>query len=184
MLDDFLIRAAIAGIGVAVAAGQLGCFVIWRRIAYFGDATAHAAVLGVALSLAFSVSTVLGVLVVAVAMALLVSTLSERGIGMDTLLGVMAQSGLALGLVAISFASTRSVDIEAYLFGELLVVTRGDLAVIWGWRLDCNWNSHLALDALVDHNSKPRTRARGRHKPGTRAIGAYNQPGSCGSGVD
>ena len=135
MLDDFLFRAAIAGIGVAVAAGQLGCFVIWRRIAYFGDATAHAAVLGVALSLAFSVSTVLGVLAVAVAMALLVSTLSNRGIGMDALLGVMASSGLALGLVAVSVASTRSVDIESFLFGELLAVTRVDLAIIWSGAL-------------------------------------------------
>ena len=55
MFDDFMVRATFAGIGVALAAAPLGCFVVWRRMAYFGDATAHAAVLGVALSLAFSV---------------------------------------------------------------------------------------------------------------------------------
>ena len=53
MLDDFFLRALLAGLGVALAAGPLGCFVVWRRMAYFGDATAHAAILGVALSLAF-----------------------------------------------------------------------------------------------------------------------------------
>ena len=53
LLDDFLIRATLAGIGVALAAAPLGCFIVWRRMAYFGDATAHAAILGVALALAF-----------------------------------------------------------------------------------------------------------------------------------
>ena len=132
MLDDFLTRACLAGIGVALAAGPLGCFVVWRRIAYFGDATAHAAILGVAVSLAFSISTVIGVLIVAVAMAIAVSTLSGRGLAMDTLLGVFAHAGLAVGLVAVSVASPRAVDMDGYLFGELLAVTRTDLAVIWG----------------------------------------------------
>ena len=51
MLDDFVLRAALAGVGVALAAAPLGCFVVWRRMAYFGDATSHAALLGVALAL-------------------------------------------------------------------------------------------------------------------------------------
>lgn len=132
MLDDFLTRACLAGIGVALAAGPLGCFVVWRRIAYFGDATAHAAILGVALSLAFSISTVIGVLAAAVAMAVAVSRLSGRGLPMDTLLGVASHGSLAVGLVAVAVASPRAIDVEAYLFGEILAVTRGDLAVIWG----------------------------------------------------
>ncbi|HIE76663.1 MAG TPA: hypothetical protein EYP93_10860, partial [Gammaproteobacteria bacterium] len=78
MLDDFLIRAALAGIGLALAAGPLGCFVVWRRMAYFGDATAHAAILGVALSLAFSLSLFVGVLVAALAMSLGVLALAGR----------------------------------------------------------------------------------------------------------
>ena len=132
MLDDFLTRACLAGVGVALAAGPLGCFVVWRRIAYFGDATAHAAILGVAISLAFSMSTVIGVLAAAVAMAVAVSTLSGRGLAMDTLLGVASHGSLAVGLVAVAVASPRAIDVEAYLFGEILAVTRGDLAVIWG----------------------------------------------------
>ena len=78
MLDDFMVRASLAGIGVALAAAPLGCFVVWRRMAYFGEATAHAAMLGVALSLALNISIFLGVLVVAVVMAWIVTQLSGR----------------------------------------------------------------------------------------------------------
>ena len=132
ILDDFMVRAAIAGIGVALAAAPLGCFVVWRKMAYFGDATAHAAILGVAISLALSTSIFAGVLVISVLMALTVSTLSGRDYAMDTLLGVMAHSALALGLVAVSFVSGIRIDLMAYLFGDILAVTPSDLAVIWG----------------------------------------------------
>ena len=132
MLDDFLIRAALAGTGVALAAGPLGCFVVWRRMAYFGDATAHAAILGVALALAIDMSIFLGVALVALLMAATVSTLSGRGVAMDTLLGVMAHTALAVSLVALSFLIGVRTDLFAYLFGDILAVGRDDLAVIWG----------------------------------------------------
>ena len=104
-LDPFILRAAIAGVGVAVAAGPLGCFMIWRRMAYFGDATAHAAVLGVALSLAFSMPVIFGVLAVALLMAGAVSALEKAGHSMDAVLGVLAHSALAAGLVAVALVS-------------------------------------------------------------------------------
>ncbi|WP_397542195.1 metal ABC transporter permease [Roseovarius salis] len=132
LLDDFMVRAALAGLGVALAAAPLGCFVVWRRMVYFGDATAHAAILGVALSLAFSLPVFSGVLAVALVMALAVSSLSGRGVGLDTLLGVMAHSALAFGLVAVSFVQGVRVDLSAYLFGDILAVGRTDLSVIWG----------------------------------------------------
>uniref|UniRef100_UPI0035667DE8 iron chelate uptake ABC transporter family permease subunit n=1 Tax=Shimia sp. TaxID=1954381 RepID=UPI0035667DE8 len=131
MLDDFLVRATIAGLGVALAAAPLGCFVVWRRMAYFGDATAHAAILGVALSLALSTSVFTGALAVALVMALAVSALGGRGYAMDTLLGVMAHSALAFGLVAVSLLRGVRVDLDAYLFGDILAVSRSDIAVIW-----------------------------------------------------
>ena len=132
MLDDFLIRAALAGLGVALAAAPLGSFVVWRRMAYFGDATAHAAILGVALALGLSVSVFAGALVVSLLMATAVSVLSGRGFAMDTMLGVMAHSALAFGLVGVSFLSGVRIDLMAWLFGDILAVSRGDLAVIWG----------------------------------------------------
>ncbi|WP_299636492.1 metal ABC transporter permease [uncultured Ruegeria sp.] len=132
MLDDFMMRATLAGIGVAFAAAPLGCFVVWRRMAYFGDATAHAAILGVALSLTFQMSIFTGALAVALIMALTVTLLAGRGYAMDTLLGVLAHSALAFGLVAVSFLSGVRIDLMAYLFGDILAVSRSDLLVIWG----------------------------------------------------
>ncbi|MEC8575623.1 MAG: metal ABC transporter permease, partial [Pseudomonadota bacterium] len=131
MFDDFLIRALFAGVGVALAAAPLGCFVVWRRMAYFGDATAHAAILGVALSLGFGVSVFVGAMGVALAMALTVSNLSERGYGVDTILGVLAHSALAFGLVAVSFLRGVRLDLNSYLFGDILAVSKVDLLVIW-----------------------------------------------------
>ena len=130
MLDDFLMRALLAGLCVAAATGPLGCFVVWRRMAYFGDATAHAAILGVALALAFQVSIFAGVLLVSLAMALTISALAGRGWAMDTTLGVLAHSALAFGLVAVSFLPNVRVDLTAFLFGDILAVSRTDLAVI------------------------------------------------------
>ncbi|MEC3859719.1 metal ABC transporter permease [Mesobacterium sp. TK19101] len=163
-LDSFLIRAALAGVGVALAAAPLGCFVVWRRMAYFGDATAHAAILGVAVSLAFSMSVFTGALVMALIMAIAVSTLSGRGYAMDTLLGVLAHSALAFGLVAVSFLQGVRIDLMAYLFGDILAVSRADLGVIWGgavlvlallwWRwsalLTSTLNPDLAYAAGID----------------------------------
>ena len=164
ILDDFILRAVLAGLGLALAAAPLGCFVVWRRMAYFGDATAHAAILGVALSLTFSVSIFAGVLAVALIMALTVSSLSGRGFAMDTMLGVLAHSALAFGLVAASFLSGIRIDLMAYLFGDILAVMPKDLAVIWtgaalvlgliGWRwsglLTATLNPDLARAEGVD----------------------------------
>ena len=132
MLDDFLVRAALAGVGLSIATGPLGSFVVWRRMAYFGDATSHAAILGVALALAADLPIGVGTLFVALAMALTVSTLAARGWAMDTTLGVLAHSALAFGLVAISFVHGVRTDLSAYLFGDILAVSRTDLAFIWG----------------------------------------------------
>jgi zinc transport system permease protein len=131
MLDDFLIRAALAGIGVAVAAAPLGCFVVWRRMAYFGDATAHAAILGVALSLATSIPVFFGALVVALVMGVAMDRLSTRDFGPDTALGVLAHSALAAGLVAVSLIDGIRVDLMGFLFGDILAVSVWDVGMIW-----------------------------------------------------
>jgi zinc transport system permease protein len=127
IIDAFLLRALLAGLLLALAAGPLGCFVVWRRMAYFGDATAHAAILGVALALGFDISIFVGTLVTALVMAAIVATLAGRGWAMDTTLGVLAHSALALGLVAVSFLHGVRVDLSAYLFGDILTVTKGEL---------------------------------------------------------
>ncbi|MEM9580656.1 MAG: metal ABC transporter permease [Pseudomonadota bacterium] len=131
LLDSFLIRATLAAIGVALAAAPLGCFVVWRRMAYFGDATAHAAILGVAISIALSMPIFAGVLLVAFAMALIVTGLEARAQTTDSSLGVLSYSALAFGLVAMAALPGVRIDPEAFLFGDILAVSRMDLAVIW-----------------------------------------------------
>ncbi|MCB2137112.1 MAG: metal ABC transporter permease [Rhodobacteraceae bacterium] len=164
MVDDFLLRAALAGLGLCVAAGPLGSFVLWRRMAYMGDATAHAAVLGVALALASSLPIYAGTLFVALAMALAVTLLGSRGHSADASLGVLSHSALAIGLLAISFLPGARVDLTAYLFGDVLAVTGRDLIWIWGgaiavlallvWRWDAlltaTLNEELAQAAGFD----------------------------------
>ena len=156
MIDDFLLRAGLAALGVALPAAALGCFVVWRRMAYFGDATAHAAILGVALALALSVPVVAGVLVVALAMALGLNALSGRGLSADSLLGVFSHGALAVGLLAVALVPGRAVDLDGLLFGDVLTVRWSDLAVIWGagavtgvvlWRL---WGGLIAATLSPD----------------------------------
>ncbi|VDC28645.1 metal ABC transporter permease [Pseudogemmobacter humi] len=132
MVDDLVTRATLAGAGLSLATGPLGCFVVWRRMAYFGDATAHAAILGVALALATDLPVTVGTLIVALAMALTVAGLASRGWAMDTTLGVLSHSALAFGLVAVSYFPTVRTDLSAWLFGDILMVGRADLALIWG----------------------------------------------------
>ncbi|MEL7344172.1 MAG: iron chelate uptake ABC transporter family permease subunit [Pseudomonadota bacterium] len=131
MIDVFLLKAGLAGIGVAAAAGPLGSFVIWRRMAFFGDATAHAALLGVALALAFRFPIWIGVLSTALLMAWALSNLRARTLPADSALGVLAYSALAAGLVAISFVPRAQLGLDAFLFGDILTVDWDDLAVIW-----------------------------------------------------
>ena len=131
LLDDFMVRATLAGLGTALAAAPLGCFVVWRRMAYFGDATAHAAILGVALALAFDISIFAGVLAIALAVALMLTAMTGRGFAADTVLGVISHAALALGLVAVSLIQGVRVDLTVYLFGDILAVSQWDLAVIW-----------------------------------------------------
>jgi len=132
MLNSPLIPALLAGIGVAFATAPLGCLVVWRRMAYFGDATAHAAILGVAISLIFSTDIFFGVLSVALLTAVTISALSGRGYAIDTLLGVVAHSAIAIGLVAVSLVKGADIDLEAYLFGDITAVSLTDVGVIWG----------------------------------------------------
>ena len=133
VLDDFFWRALLGGLGIALMAGPLGCFVVWRRMAYFGDTLAHSALLGVALGFLFQTNLNLSVAVTCVLLAIvLVSLTRSQALATDTLLGILAHSALAIGLVALSFMPDVRVDLTGYLFGDLLAMTRQDLAWIFG----------------------------------------------------
>jgi zinc transport system permease protein len=132
MLDDFLIRAGLAGLAVGLAAGPLGCFVVWRRMAYFGDAVAHAAILGVAISFGFGISVNIGILATSIIMGLGVLNLTGKGLAADSILGVLAHSALAAGIVAASLLQGVRIDLTTYLFGDILAVSVMDIWIVWG----------------------------------------------------
>jgi len=132
-MDDFFIRALVGGVGVALVAGPLGVFVVWRRMAYFGAAMAHSALLGVALGFLLAVDLNLAVIVVCIALALLLVALQrQQALATDTLLGILAHGALAVGLIVLAFVETLRVDLMSYLFGDVLAVTSHDLAWIYG----------------------------------------------------
>ena len=139
MLDDFFVRALLAAAGVACVAGPIGCILLWRRMAYFGDTMAHSALLGVALGVVLGLSPGLGVFAVAVAVALLLVALERTAhLASDTLLGILSHTTLALGLVALALSGNgHRHDLMGYLFGDVLAVTVRDLAVIWGGGAVC-----------------------------------------------
>lgn len=130
---EFLVRALLGGFGVAAVAGPLGAFVVWRRMAYFGDTLAHSALLGVALGLLFEINLNLAVIVLCVGLALVLVTLQKKHIiATDTLLGILAHSSLSLGLIMVSFLDNIRIDLMAYLFGDLLAISQNDLYWIYG----------------------------------------------------
>ncbi|MGR6469131.1 zinc ABC transporter permease subunit ZnuB [Rhizobium sp. PAMB 3182] len=133
MLDDFFVRALIAGIAVALMAGPLGCFIVWRRMAYFGDTMAHSALLGVALHLMFQLNMVAAVFAVAVAISVILILLQRRqALSADALLGILSHATLAIGLVLVAFMTWVRIDLLAYLFGDILAVNKSDIAMVWG----------------------------------------------------
>ncbi len=132
-MDDFLLRALAGGFGVAVIAGPLGAFVVWRRMAYFGDTLAHAALLGVALGFLLGIDINLGIVAVCAAVAVILVALQRRQpLAGDTLLGILSHGGLALGLIAVAFLESPRVDLMSYLFGDILAVSARDIAWVYG----------------------------------------------------
>ncbi len=130
-LDHFLVRALMGGLLIAVTAAPIGCFIVWRRMAYFGETLSHSALLGLALGFLLGIQPVLGVLAVGVAAGgVLIAMQRRRQLATDTLLGIIAHGSLALGLVVLSSQETLRIDLFAYLFGDILTVGKQDLAVI------------------------------------------------------
>ena len=133
MLEDFLLRALAGGFGVALIAGPFGSFVVWRRLAYFGDTLAHSALLGVALGFLLHLNLTLGILAVCQLLALLLFFgQRQKHLSGDTLLGIFSHGALSLGLVALAFMPQVRVDLFAYLFGDILALSSADLLWIYG----------------------------------------------------
>ena len=132
MFDDFFIRALIAGVGIALVTGPLGCFIIWRRLSFFGDTLAHAALLGVTMAVFFEINIAFSVFFISSVVALILLKLQQTTkLPGDALLGLLAHSSLAVGLVVIGFLTSIRFDIMGLLFGDILAVNQNDLLLIW-----------------------------------------------------
>ncbi len=127
-MEDFIIRALVAGLAVAVVAAPLGSFMVWRRMSYFGDTLAHSSLLGVSLGVLAGISINPAIIAVCMSVALLLVVLQrQRTLSSDTLLGIFAHSALSLGLIAISFADGVRLDLMGLLFGDILAISQRDL---------------------------------------------------------
>ncbi len=158
MIIELLLPSLLVGIFIALASGAVGCFVLWRKMAFFSDALAHSAVLGTAIALIAEVDVLYGLIgygtLVAIVMARFDNALQYSG---DTLLAIISQVSLALGLLALPFAA-HSINIEALLFGDILSANWSNvaisatiaglilflLAVFWRPLLDVSVNEELA----------------------------------------
>ena len=131
-MDDFLVRALLGGIGVAILCGPLGCLVVWQRMAYFGAALSHAALLGIALGLFFRLNLQLAILLVSLAVSVLLMLMSRhRFLSVDTVLGILAHGSLALGLVLLTVLPGLRLDLMGYLFGDILAINLRDILWIY-----------------------------------------------------
>ncbi len=156
MLDPFIIRALSAGIIVALIAGTMGSFVVWRKMAYFGDSLSHSALLGIAMGLATGISINLSTILTCSLFAITLVWLQHKKIlATDTLLGILAHASLSVGMVAISLLG-KKIDIHAYLFGDILTVTTTELYWIIGGGtlvlclLFCYWSSLVLMSIHED----------------------------------
>ena len=132
MFDDFFYRALLVGVGVAIIAGPLGCFVIWRRLSYFGDTLSHAALLGVALAFLVEINFTLSVFIVSALVALfLIYLRAKTSLPSDALLGLLAHSVLALGIVVLGFMTWVRIDLLSLLFGDILAVAMYDIWLVF-----------------------------------------------------
>lgn len=132
MPEPFLMRALFAGFGLAIVAAPLGCFVVWRRMAYYGEAVAQAALIGVAMGLALSMDLTASVLIVTLAVSGLLLVLGrQQVVPFDSLLGLLAHAALAIGVIAASLVRGPQVDLVGFLFGDIFAINDTDLRWIY-----------------------------------------------------
>ena len=128
---EFVQRALLGGVLVAVLCGIAGTWVIVRGMAFLGEALAHGMLPGVALATVLGLPVLLGAAASAVAMSLGIGLLQRRArLSYDTSIGLLFVGMLALGVIVISHAGSFATDATAILFGDILAIGSGDLVVL------------------------------------------------------
>ncbi len=152
LLDDFLWRAALAGVMMVLLAAPMGCLMLWRRLSFLADTLAHASVLGVAIALLLAWQPTLGVLLVMLLVMALLLHGGRHGRQLSEVqLAILSYSGLAGGILLLGMGGAGNISLEALLFGDLLATTREDLALmaltllVLGGLLLHHWRSFVAV---------------------------------------
>jgi zinc transport system permease protein len=156
---DFITRAILAGLGIAILAGPLGSLIVWRRMAYFGDTLAHSTLLGLSIALLLNINIYIGLITVSLIVAGLLAALNrQKWLASDAVLGILSHTTLAIGLIAATAIHGVRVDLLSYLYGDILAVDLQDIAYIlgvvlvviglvswlWRWLLSATIHSDLA----------------------------------------
>tara|TARA_B110000971_G_C19843391_1_gene423654 strand:+ start:15 stop:845 length:831 start_codon:yes stop_codon:yes gene_type:complete len=127
IIDPFILRGLLAGMAVALVTGTVGCFVVWRRMSYFGDSLAHASLLGVALGVLIGIGANAGIVFTSLLFGFLLLWLQQsKDLPTDTLLGVLSHFALSISIIIISLNKIK-IDLHSFLFGDILTVTSNDL---------------------------------------------------------
>jgi len=131
-MNDFLWRAALGAALLGAACGPVGCFILWRRMAYLGESVAHMGLLGAGLGLLIGVNALIGTAALAIAAALIMARASDRTIPAGTFVGIVGHMGLALGFIVLATMENVRADLLGYLFGDVLALSADDLYAIAG----------------------------------------------------
>ena len=160
-MEDFMLRGLLGGVGVAIVTGPVGCFIVWRKMAYFGDSMSHTALLGVAIGFAFGIDLRLGTLAACIGLALVLLLLqNQRKLPTDTLLGVLSHTALSVGIIAVSLMETLRVDLMGYLFGDILAGRPGGFVVDLHRRRGCLVRARVDMARSSRHHGERRACAR------------------------
>jgi len=129
----FLQHALLAGVLAGVACGLTGTFVVVRRLGFIAGGIAHGVLGGMGAAVYAGYSPLAGALVAALAVALLIGWINrswrERE---DTLIGAVWAVGMAVGILFLAATPGYQSDLLSFLFGNILMVSSGDLAVMAG----------------------------------------------------
>ena len=156
LFDHFMVRAVCASVLLCALCGPMGCLVLWQRLGFLGDTLAHATLFGVCIAAVSHISPLLCVLILTIILALLLARFRDKAhMDMSTLLAIVAQSALALGVIGLSMTPERS-NMTTFLFGDLLALAPKDILILLGvvplglWLIKLFWVRLLKITLSED----------------------------------
>ena len=132
MIDEFIINAIFCGIGIALISGLMGCFVVWKKMAYFGDSLGHSAVFGVGIGILLGANQDLAIIFTVISFAILFTYLQNKDFfSSDVILGILAHGALSIGIILLSISNNANFNLHALLFGDILAASEKQIYIIF-----------------------------------------------------